>query len=578
MKRKLGFILVFTLALNIVGYANVVNAEEIKRNIPTETSLNSIEESPVVNTDTTVPKKEDKVPVTGKSSSSSIVKSPNLVVQEMNISTQNAVKSGDIFKVSFKFTNNSDIVGKNIKFVLKDDCKKNLELLMNNNNNLISEIQPNGSYNMELSFKVLEKAVSGTYKIDVLAYIDENNPNAIHSYSFNIKIDNGENSTTNGTSPSDVSGANTTDTNGGYGGGGIDVGGGFSGGGFDDGGSSTLSGGNSSTTTVIKGGKPKLIVDNYSVSPKSIKAGAEFDLVLSFYNTNKNKSVKNIKVVLNSNNGSAMNSNSQESGQADSGNVKPTLNGSVFMPVNSSNTFYIDSIYAGSRTTKTIRLTTPYDISPNTYELGVHLEYEDGTDMEFESVEALGINLFQEAKVKLGTVQFPEAIIGMDSPISAELYNTGRSPVYNLMIKMSGNFETISDTYYIGNFQPGATENFSSSLTPTEPGKISGKLEISYEDSTGQPHEFTQEFSQEAMEMPMDPNMEGMEGMEGEQSLLKNPIFWGVIGLIAVIIITIIIRVKRKKKLDDELIIDTDDLKIEDDNQVNNKGNKDNED
>ena len=46
------------------------------------------------------------------------------------------------------------------------------------------------------------------------------------------------------------------------------------------------------------GGKPKLIIDKYSFEPQLVKAGENFKLNLSFYNTNSSKTVKNIKIFL----------------------------------------------------------------------------------------------------------------------------------------------------------------------------------------------------------------------------------------------------------------------------------------
>lgn len=512
--------------------------------------------------------------------------SPNLAVENMTVSTQNSVKSGDIFKVNFKFLNTGNIVGENIKFILNEDSKNNIELLVNNNGNTISEIKMNATVDMELNFKVLDKAINGTYKIGVLAYLDESNPNLVNTYYFDIKIENisessaetqiRQNSNDNTTSTGNILKDATDDNNKAGNDGGsfvADVG--------ERNGTSTLSGGNTSTTTIIKGGKPKLIVDNYSVSPNPIKVGSKFDLVLSFYNTNKNKAVRNVKVVLNSNNGSSVivEENSTNNSEDKTGNnLKSSTSSSVFMPVNSSNTFYIDNIYAGSRTTKTVSLTTPYDIPPNTYELAVHLEYEDDTYKEFGSVESLGINIFQEPKIKLGTINFPTAVVGQESSISADLYNTGRSSIYNLMIKMTGDFDTMSDTYYIGNFQPGVTENFSSSIIPKKAGKINGKLEITYEDTIGKSHSFIQDFTQEAViGAPIDPNLKDTEGKRGEGSIFKNPILWVIIALLSLILIVIILK-KRKKRIQvDELIIDSEVLELSDYKKIVDKGNINNE-
>ena len=75
---------------------------------------------------------------------------------------------------------------------------------------------------------------------------------------------------------------------------------------------------------------PKLIIDRYEFEPKLPLAGNEFEMNLSFYNTNAKKAVKNIKIDL----------TSQDTSKSDSN----TAGSSVFTPVDSSNTFYIGRI------------------------------------------------------------------------------------------------------------------------------------------------------------------------------------------------------------------------------------------
>ena len=229
--------------------------------------------------------------------------------------------------------------------------------------------------------------------------------------------------------------------------------------------------------------------------------------------------------------------------------------------------------------------------------MAVNLEYEDSENNEYNSVEALGINVFQEAKVQVGTVEFDQVIVNEQSPFSINFYNTGRSPIYNMMIKVTGDFTVVGDTHYIGNFQPGSTENFSTNIIPNEPGEVNGKLVITYEDSTGQPHEMTHDFTGMAMDggMEEDPDMMGFEDEE-KTPIYKNPIFWIIITLVIVIIIVVIYRLKKKNSnLEDELIIEDEKLSIKEDEseensngksedknieetQVINKGHEDNED
>ncbi len=293
----------------------------------------------------------------------------NLEVESVNIEKQNAVKVGDIVNIKYRFKNRSENIGKNINFSLSENSSKSFKL--SSNNNSIKEIAPNESVDMCFSIEVLKDALSGSNQVEILANPIEGNESNNKVFSFAVKVEKDEEKT------QDVNNKNEIPADFGGGNGGFQEYPGVGSGGLELSGLSSDGGEN--TSKVIKGGKPKLIVDNYSVNPNPVKAGEAFDLVISFHNTNKNKSVKNIKIVLNSTGETATQEqsvNDMQGGNNSSGNT-PSLNDSIFMPVNSSNTFYIDSIGAGKKATKTIKMTTPYGVNPNTYELSVNLEYED---------------------------------------------------------------------------------------------------------------------------------------------------------------------------------------------------------
>lgn len=78
-----------------------------------------------------------------------------------------------------------------------------------------------------------------------------------------------------------------------------------------------------------KESKPKIIVSDYKCDPVIVMAGKNFDLTMTFLNTHYQKTVKNVKMYL-----TMVEETSSENDKS----------GNVFTPVNSSNTFYYDSI------------------------------------------------------------------------------------------------------------------------------------------------------------------------------------------------------------------------------------------
>lgn len=248
---------------------------------------------------------------------------------------------------------------------------------------------------------------------------------------------------------------------------------------------------------------------------------------VSFLNTNKSKAVQNIKVFL----------------TVDEVTEK---SGSVFTPVNSSNTFYIDHIAPKGRVEKNIVMYTVPDASPKTYTIRVNLEYEDSDGNQYNPVEYIGIPVVQQSKLETADINLPaEAFVGEMVPISFELYNMGKVTLSNLMIKMEGNFQTEDANYFIGNFDAGNTEYYETMITPTEPGLLEGNIILSYEDSNGETVEIIKDFSLNVMEMPADEfPPEGLNPEMNRKWGIKKILSWVI--LIAVMATTVFIIVRKK--------------------------------
>lgn len=284
-------------------------------------------------------------------------------------------------------------------------------------------------------------------------------------------------------------------------------------------------------------GKPKLIIDKYSFEPNIVKAGENFVMNLSFYNTNSQQTIKNVKIFLTSNETTDPTSNSAGS--------------SVFTPVNSSNTFYIDIIPPKGRVEKSITMFTVPDAQAKTYTITANFEYENGEGEEFTATELIGVPVVQQSKLELGELSIsPDAYVGQPSPVFIEFYNTGKVTLYNMMVKLEGDFQTDNGNYYVGNFEIGRSDYFEGMVIPTTAGEITGALVFTYEDSAGEPIEVRREFTINVMEsMPIEDFPQDMPPMvEENTNIFKKPVFWVVIGAIVLAIVIVVIYKKRKKK------------------------------
>ncbi|NLM05869.1 MAG: hypothetical protein GX219_02985 [Tissierellia bacterium] len=310
---------------------------------------------------------------------------------------------------------------------------------------------------------------------------------------------------------------------------------------------------------------PKLIIDKYEFEPQMIEAGSNFNMKLSFYNTNSSKAVKNIKIFLTSEPGAT--TNAQEASSS-----------SVFTPVGSSNTFYIDSIPPKGRVEKELTMFTIPEALAKTHVITANLEYEDSQANPYTSKELIGVPVVQQAKLSTSELQYQQTgFVGDEIPISTQFYNTGKVTLYNMMVKLEGDFNTRSGEYFVGNFQSGATERFDGSIIADKPGDLTGNLVFTYEDSTGESHRVEQEIKITIEEQQFDPMQQydeygypiefGPDGMPIMPEKNKGPSMPLIIGgLIAAAVIAGIVIKKRKKKKEEEFLTiddEDEDLKID---------------
>lgn len=317
---------------------------------------------------------------------------------------------------------------------------------------------------------------------------------------------------------------------------------------------------NSENTQQAIRNQPKLIISDYDLSPSMVEAGNDFNLSFTLYNTNSENAIYNLKVTIDQTLAAAP----QTSGQ---NNANLTSDGSVFTPIGRSNTFYVASLYPWEWTTKYIDMNVLPNANPGSYVVNLTMEYEDYWGNQYKTQESIGIPVTQEASVNFGKVKMDELIVGSPNSVSVNLYNTGKDNLNTVMCRVKGDgFSVDEDERFIGNFDAGSQETFSFNLTPEKEGKIKGKIEITYKDSTGKEHtdvkdfekEVSQNFDQEGMTDPQTGEMIGEAPIDNSPSLITSPFLWiGLLVLVALIIA--LIRKKRKSKKDEELIISDED-------------------
>ena len=267
--------------------------------------------------------------------------------------------------------------------------------------------------------------------------------------------------------------------------------------------------------------------------------GKEFNLAMRFKNTSAATQIENLKITISS--------------------VAGTDDKSVagaFTPAKSSNTFFIPKVGPNSGFSEQIALIPKADATPNSYGVTVAFSYEAVLNNKRETIEAtetISIPLTQSDRFEANEAELQGPIaMGDSGQLNINYVNKGKSKIFNLSVKLEGNFTTGESNTYIGNVDSGVGDTFQATLNPTAEGTMNGKATFSYEDANGEIKNLVKEFSCEVIAAAA----QG-EGMSSEPAVPANagassPPLWiilaGAGGVVVVIIVFVIIHKKRKAK------------------------------
>lgn len=269
---------------------------------------------------------------------------------------------------------------------------------------------------------------------------------------------------------------------------------------------------------------PHILITNYTYGGKTVTPGEEFYLNMDFLNTSKSKTLRNIKISI----------SSEES---------------IFIPLNSSNSFFIDSLSPSGTYSKNITFTTKADAPTKTVPVDIDYTYEDTEGNPLQTKETISIPVVQKTDFSIDDVMKPyDGMEGDPVPISVSFYNLGKTTISNLMITSSGSFTVEGDpTYFVGTMEAGKSDSYSINAFPEDPHHINGTISFTYEKVDGETETVEKTFDFELNPMPYeDPSI--MDNLPDENQGRKSPIF--VIGgiVIAFVVLLLVIRHHKKKK------------------------------
>lgn len=224
---------------------------------------------------------------------------------------------------------------------------------------------------------------------------------------------------------------------------------------------------------------PNIIVTSYNYGGRDVMAGNDFPLTINFANTSKDFSLENI--------------------------IMDVTTSTDLSISNGSNSAYIEILSKGESQTKTLQITASSSIEPKPQQVTVKFSYEyilDKTRKTGERTEVLAIPIVQLDRFSVGELSVPDQIWpGDNAYISIDYVNKGKSEIPNLSARLESDAPGISDSQVVGNVKPGDSGTIDFTVTVNEPGDISGKIIVTYEDAKGNEKSVERPFSTTVMDM-----------------------------------------------------------------------------
>ncbi|MHB1315318.1 MAG: COG1361 S-layer family protein [Christensenellales bacterium] len=178
---------------------------------------------------------------------------------------------------------------------------------------------------------------------------------------------------------------------------------------------------------------PRVMLVDYTVSPQEVVAGGEMELSFTIKNVSEKRRAQNIKVTLQSEEG-------------------------TFLPAAGTNAAYISRLEPGDSAEETFAFKVKPDALPKPSVITVEIDYEDSRASSATETAQISIPVTQPIRIKLDEPQVYGGMVGQSFSVSMNVYNMGKSTLYNVMAELQGEFITPEGSYYGGNMESGTSK------------------------------------------------------------------------------------------------------------------------
>ena len=285
---------------------------------------------------------------------------------------------------------------------------------------------------------------------------------------------------------------------------------------------------------------PRIIVTGFTTTPETIYAGSVFTISVQVKNTSTDTAVKNVLFDLTA----TVEGSTSEASYA------------AFLPTSGSNSIYAEEIAPGDTYDMSIEMEAKADLAQKPYVLTISMTYDLDNQINISNTAQVSVPIKQASKMDISapSVEPSSIAVGEEADIMFNIYNTGKTTLYNVKVTYEGDTIDNSGLTYLGNIAPGATGNVDSMVTGIAPDTGDGTIKavITYEDETGAQTTEEKELSLSVYENTFEDydysNIDMTDDMNTTQTNKTGIIIAVVAAVVVIAVIIIIVIVLKKKK------------------------------
>lgn len=229
--------------------------------------------------------------------------------------------------------------------------------------------------------------------------------------------------------------------------------------------------------------EPKIIMSEYKISKDEIMAGDEFTIDVTLLNTERSWHTKNIVVTY-------------------------TSEGMDILANGKTNTIFISEIKDEETHMVTLVLKARKDSEPKPQKINIDISYEDSDRMSYDATAQIIVEIRQPIRMEYDEPSIPKTVNAGDSlPVSMQIFNMGKSTLYNVLVTIEMTGAIPDGSAYLGNMLSGTsataeiytffgTLDMGDNKTETDEkyGRSEGLATITYEDEYGKSYSESMEL------------------------------------------------------------------------------------